>query len=124
MRRFSVDCTNVRSFADFIEAINVGFIRPVGGEWNGNLDALHDYFSWQNEEAYELQLLGQQNCSTALGHEAQADWLRAHLSTCHPDNVPVLRKRLDAADRREGDTLFDVLCGIMADNSHVTFLFA
>jgi hypothetical protein len=123
MRRFSVDCTKVSSFAEFIEAINVGFIRPAGGEWNGNLDAFHDYLSWPNDETYELELLGQQNCSTVLGHEAQADWLRAHLSTCHPDNVPDLRKCLEAAERHEGDTLFEVLCGIVADNSHVTLLF-
>ena len=58
MRRYTVDGRGVRSFDDFVAAMNAGFIRPAGGLWNGNLDAFNDYLSWPDDAEYELELLG------------------------------------------------------------------
>jgi len=46
VRVFTIDGRAVKSFDDFIAAMNTGFVRHVGGDWNGNLDALNDYLSW------------------------------------------------------------------------------
>jgi hypothetical protein len=54
VKRFVVDCQGVSSFEDFVTAMNEGFIRFVGAEWNGNLDAFNDYLKWPTENEYEL----------------------------------------------------------------------
>jgi hypothetical protein len=122
MKRYSVDCSSVRSFEDFVGATNVAFIRPVGGEWNGNLDAFNDYLSWPKEAEYELEFMGAGACAKALGHPAMATWLRGTLRTCHPDSIPVLQRRLDAAERGEGQTLFELVREIVADNEQVRLI--
>lgn len=119
MKRYTVDCSSVRSFGDFVEAANAGLIRPVGGEWNGNLDAFNDYLSWPGEEEYELEFRGAATCASALGHAAMATWLRETLQTCHPSGIHGLQQRLHAAERGEGQTLFELVKEIVADNVQV-----
>lgn len=119
MWSFTIDGGSVRSFDDFVDAVNLGFVRHVGGRWNGNLDAFSDYLSWPEEDEYQLELLGAENCAAHLGHEAHAAWLRAHIRTCHPSHVPDMRSRLERAEAREGETLFDVIREIIAQHPHV-----
>lgn len=119
MKRFSIDGRRVRSFDDFVDAANAGFIESVGGKWNGNLDAFNDYLSWPEEEEYELELIDAAGCAERLGHAAQTAWLRAHLKTCHPSNVADMESRLERAEVRQGQTLFDVVKEIIAGNPHV-----
>ncbi len=57
------------SFPEFVEAFNAGFIRKVGGEWTGNLDAFHDYLSWPDEDEYELTVAGWDGCRSMLSTE-------------------------------------------------------
>jgi hypothetical protein len=119
VKRFTIDGRRVRSFDDFVEATNAGFIENVGGKWNGNLDAFNDYLSWPEEKEYELELIDATGCAQQLGHAAQAAWLRAHLQTCHPSNVADMESRLAQAEAGQGETLFDVVKEIIADNPHV-----
>ena len=119
MKTFTIDGRGVRSFDDFVEATNVGFIEQVGGKWNGNLDAFSDYLSWPEEKEYELKLVDAPGCARNLGHAAQAVWLRQHLGTCHPSNVTDMQSRLAQAEAGQGETLFDVIKEIIAVNRHV-----
>ena len=119
MKRFTIDGRWVNSFDDFVAATNAGLIEGVGGKWNGNLDAFNDYLSWPAEHEYELELVDAAGLSQRLGHAAQVLWLRAHLGTCHPSNVAHMESRLALAEAGKGETLFDVVKKIIADNPHV-----
>jgi hypothetical protein len=66
MIRYEVKLEPRFSFPEFVEAFNVGFIRKVGGEWNGNLDAFHDYLSWPDGAEYELDVTGWDGCRPML----------------------------------------------------------
>jgi hypothetical protein len=105
VKRFAIDGRRVRSFDEFVDAANAGFIESVGGKWNGNLDAFKDYLSWPEEEEYELEPIDA--------------WLRAHLQTCYPSNVADMESRLERAEVGQGQTLFDVVKEIIAGNPHV-----
>ncbi|PKN26494.1 MAG: hypothetical protein CVU65_05445 [Deltaproteobacteria bacterium HGW-Deltaproteobacteria-22] len=63
---YRVDCTKIASFEDFIEAFNKALIEPVGGKWNGNLDAFNDYLSWPDQTPYKLEILGASRCAQTL----------------------------------------------------------
>lgn len=78
MQRFTVDLSAATSWSDFVAAFNEGFIRHIGGEWNGNLDAFHDYLWWPDQHPYQLCIRGWSHCSHAVNtHRA-------------PDGRPVL----------------------------------
>lgn len=119
MKRFTIDGRQVMSFDDFVAAMNAGLIEGVGGLWNGNLDAFNDYLSWPEEQEYEIELVGAAGLAQHLGHVAQAAWLRTHLQMCHPSNVTEMESRLALAAVGQGETLFDVVKEIIANNPRV-----
>jgi Barstar (barnase inhibitor) len=65
VREYVVDLSAVTSWADFIAAFNEGFVQPVGGDWNGNLDAFNDYL-WWDRPPYRLVIRGWKPCADAL----------------------------------------------------------
>lgn len=119
MTRYTIDCTSVESFENFVKAANAGLIQPSDGNWSGNLDAFNDYLSWPPESEYELEIHGATKVAESLGHAAMAKWLRDTLKTCHPDNVEHLKQRLSDAECSKGQTLFELLLEIIAGQTHV-----
>lgn len=65
MREFLVDLSAVRSWPGLVAAFNEGFMRHIGGDWNGNLDAFHDYLSWP-DLPYRLVIEGWSSCRTQV----------------------------------------------------------
>jgi hypothetical protein len=66
MREYIVDLTSAASWEDVIEAFNKRLIRPVGGQWDGNLDAFNDYLSWPEEANYRLVIRGWSRCAPLI----------------------------------------------------------
>jgi hypothetical protein len=73
MREYVVDVSAATSWVDFVAAFNEGFVRPVGGEWNGNLDAFNDYLWWPDEHPYRLVVCGWQACASAVNQHQTWD---------------------------------------------------
>lgn len=73
MHEFVVDVTAATSWADFIAAFNEGFVRRVGGQWNGNLDAFHDYLFWPDEKSFRLIIRGWDRCSASVNEQSTWD---------------------------------------------------
>ena len=69
---YEVDCRQVQTYDDFVEAFNEAFIETLGGRWNGNLDAFNDYLSWPEETPYQLVIHGSDQCARALNYKAHA----------------------------------------------------
>lgn len=63
---YVIDGANFSNFAGFVEECNRAFIRGFGGEWNGNWNAFHDYFSWTDGE-YVLVWKGIDRAEETLG---------------------------------------------------------
>jgi hypothetical protein len=64
---YRVECQQIASYEDFIEAFNKGLVERVGGKWNGNLNAFRDYLSWPEVVPYELEICGSSQCEQVLG---------------------------------------------------------
>lgn len=77
MKTFLIDCSDIDSYEDFIEAFNNGMIRSVGGEWNGNLDAFNDYLSWPDDLPYQISIVGSSKCEAKLNSKRHPDDLRS-----------------------------------------------
>jgi hypothetical protein len=93
---YVVDLSTASSWADFVAAFNVGLVRGLGAEWNGNLDAFNDYLWWPQEHPYRLVVRDWQACSAMVNlHKA-------------PDGRPIL----------------EVVSEIFADNPQVQVVLA
>jgi len=77
MKEFVVDLTAVTTWVQFIAAFNEGFIRPVSGDWNGNLDAFNDYLAWAGDkdvyEPFRLVLRGWNSLSGEINEHKTWD---------------------------------------------------
>ena len=105
-------------------SMNDGFVRPTGGDWNGNLDAFNDYLKWPEESEYELEISGSDQCAGALGHDAMANELRRKLGSCHPSHAATIRADIAAAEKGQGRTLFDLVREIIAEDGGVHVVLA
>jgi hypothetical protein len=66
---FKVNCEEINSYEDFIEAFNTAMIIGVGGKWKGNLDAFNDYLSWPEPNPYLLIIKGSEQCKKILNYK-------------------------------------------------------
>jgi hypothetical protein len=73
VRDYLVDVSSAASWADFIAAFNEGFVRRVGGEWDGSQDAFNDYLWWPDEHPYRLTVRGWQVCAPAVNRHRAWD---------------------------------------------------
>ncbi|MCG5461584.1 barstar family protein [Micromonospora sp. MED01] len=107
------------TFADF-----AGFIREFSqllchGTWNGNLDAFNDILRegfGTPETGWVLKWVNSDSSRIALGHDATVRWLEQTLLTCHPSHRAGIKARLNDAQRRQGQTLFDILVEIIHEH--------
>lgn len=117
---FTIDGRNFNDFEGFIREMNRCFISLIGGNWNGNLDAFHDYLSWPNQP-YKIRWLSSLKSQSDLGYGAMAVWLEENLRRCHLSNRISVKERLAKARKGRGQTLFDLLIEIIRENrSYVT----
>ena len=84
--------------------------------WHGSLDAFNDILRGgfgTPEGPWVLRWLSSERSRQSLGHEATLTRLEMLVSTCHPSHVEDFRRRINAARRRQGPTLFDEMVEII-----------
>jgi hypothetical protein len=110
------------AFADF-SGFCVEFSRSILNdeyEWTGNLDAFNDILHGgfgTPEGVFVLRWKNAGASRRALGHEAMCAWLERNLTHCHPSNVAGVKARLKDAKEARGETLFDMIVGIIRENA-------
>ena len=91
-----------------------------------NLNAFNDllYGGFGVHEYYEsVQLIWRDSARSrkVLGWPATEAYLSSKLKTCHPQNRPEVKEDLAAARRREGQTLYELICKIIREHDCITF---
>jgi RNAse (barnase) inhibitor barstar len=87
-----------------------------GAAWGRNLDAFNDILRGgfgTPEGGFVLRWTNSARSRVALGHGETVRWLERVVERCHPNNVPALRAKLEAARAGLGPTLFDTLVEII-----------
>ncbi|MGH3727681.1 MAG: barstar family protein [Micromonosporaceae bacterium] len=90
-----------------------------GWQWNGNLDAFNDIMRGgfgTPDGGWVFRWLNSDRSRRVLGHEAAVQRLEAILPKIHPTNRDKFERRLAAARRSEGPTLFDQIVEIIREH--------
>jgi len=90
-----------------------------GTEYGRNLDAFNDvlrggfgspdggfFLRWKNSDVSRVR----------LGFKETIRFIERKLTTCHPSNIESVRDDLVLARNGKGETLFDIICGILQDH--------
>lgn len=96
-RTYEIDCRQVQTYDDFVEAFNGAFIETFGGRWNGNLDAFNDYLSWPKETPYQLVIQGSDQCARVLNYKAK---------DCHEKELWAILQKIFADNNERAHVLF------------------
>lgn len=97
----------------FFDEIQRGLLTAP---WGRNLDAFNDVLRGgfgTPDEGFVLRWLSSERSRTALGYPATIRYLEGKIGRCHPSNVDYVRADLESAHRGEGQTLFEILVGII-----------
>ena len=113
MRRLVIDGSRFSDFAGFVEE----FSRLLPDHaWSGNLDAFNDILRGgfgTPEDGFILRWRHARHSRDALGWPATERWLHEKLEHCHPTNREHVATDIERAERREGQTLFDIIVEII-----------
>jgi Barstar (barnase inhibitor) len=86
---------------------------------SNNLDAFNDILRGgfgTPEDGFVLRWTSAELSAQRLGWPETIRYVEKKLTTCHPDNVPHVEADLRAAQRQEGQTLFEIITDIIASH--------
>jgi hypothetical protein len=87
-----------------------------GADWGKNLNAFNDILRGgfgTPDEGFVIKWVNADRSRSRLGHEATLAVLVRRLGSCHPSNLTEVQASVDAAQRGEGETIFDWLVDII-----------
>lgn len=110
---FVLDGTSFDDLAGFFTAIT----RTLGVTgWGRNLDAFNDILRGgfgTPEGGFILRWANSAISAHRLGWPETISFIESMLTTCHPANFPTVEADLAAAQRGQGQTLFDIITSII-----------
>lgn len=90
--------------------------------WGRNLHAFNDvlYGGFGTpEEGFILVWKNSEISREKLGYRETVNWLEnTVLNGCHPTNAEYVKKEIEEAKQNKGQTLFEIIIGIVTDNEH------
>lgn len=109
-----IDGYRFNDLAGFAEEFSTQALSEY--RWHGNLDAFNDMLRGgfgTPKGGFTLRWLNSTLSTERLGYHEVITWLEAIKKTAHPSSWPSIEKRLEAAQRQEGQTMFDMLVEII-----------
>ncbi|MFC4256547.1 ribonuclease inhibitor [Altererythrobacter xixiisoli] len=120
-----IEGAHIRDIASFYVEINRVFMAGEDWQLGHSLDALDDmlyggYGALQGDAPVVLIWRQMQRNRQDLGRDATRGWYQAKLDQPEGFNVQRIRADLDALERGEGPTFFDIVQQIIADHPNIT----
>lgn len=110
---FEIDGRNFESLDGFFDELG----KVLGtAPWGRNFDAFNDVLRGgfgSPEGGFVLRWLHSADSRVSLGYDATIAYLEQLLQRCHPDNAAIVEVELEAARRREGQTIFDLVLEVI-----------
>lgn len=114
---YVIEGMNVRSLEDFWKEISRVLVPGV--TWGRNLDALNDILRGgfgTPDEGFILIWKNSKYTREYLGYSETVRQLNLRLRTCHASQHQNVTKLLEAAQNRNGPTVFDWLTSVISDH--------
>ena len=111
----------------YVEIDNV-LTKDLTWKTGHNLDAFNDLLCggfgvFEYEEPIILMWHDSAKSKTRLGFQQTIAHSKAMLERCHPSNKPSVAAYLKAAEKQEGETLFEILVSIIKEHDHIELRF-
>lgn len=112
-----IDGLSFDSLAGFFDVFGAAVLGNT--EYGRNLDAFNDVLRGgfgSPDGGFTLRWKNSEVSRDRLGYAETVRYIERKLKTCHPSIVISVLNDLQLASNHEGETLFDIICGIL--NNH------
>jgi len=112
--RLEIDGSRFEDLEGFYDEVSRTLIPNAG--WGRNLDAFNDILRGgfgTPDGGFVLVWSNHALSKKRLGFDETVKFLERKLERCHSSNVPAVQADLAAAKRGEGETLFELIVGII-----------
>lgn len=128
-RTIVLDGMEIFNLSSFYDEVESKLTKDLGWDMGRNLDAFNDVLRggfgvFDYDEPVQLVWQHSSESRADLGWEETVEYLQFKLGTCHPLNVPLVKEDLEKAERKEGDTLFEIIVGIIREHEHIELTLA
>lgn len=122
-----IDGYNFNNISEFYIEVDRIFTKDLTWETGHNLNAFNDLLHggfgvheygepitiiWNNSDKSKLD----------LGYNATIKHYENMLKTCHPTNINYVQALLESSQKEEGETLFDILVGIIKEHDDIELI--
>lgn len=109
-----IDGLSFNSLEEFFDVFGKAVLGDA--EYGRNLDAFNDVLRGgfgSPDGGFVLRWTHSAISREKLGYHETIRFIERKFTTCHPSNIESVREDLMRAKNGEGETLFDIICGIL-----------
>lgn len=122
-KRFIIDGMNFQTLKGFYDEVQTVLTSNFTG-FGRNLDAFNDilrggFGKFEYEEAITIVWNNSQKSKRDLGYAEIIKYLEQKLKLCHPSNKEFVQNEIRDAQENKGNTLFQIIIDIIAENKNI-----
>jgi len=123
-REFIIDGARFNDIEGFYCEIDNLFTKDLDWKTGHNLSAFHDILCGgmgvhKYGEPIKIIWTNFKKSVSDFGYEAAINYWETSLNECHPTNVPYVQKRIEDAKNMVGETLMDIIVGIILNKDNL-----
>lgn len=118
----TIDGANFSNLLEFYDEIERTMTKDLNWRIGRNLDAFNDVlrggFGVFEDESINLIWKNAEKSKIDLGYDETTKYYKRMLIKCHPQNRMLVDDKLSQTSMGVGETLFDMILGIIRDDEH------
>ena len=120
-----INGNNFSNLEEFYNEIDRVLTKELDFKTGHNLNAFNDLLRGgfgvhEYDEPIHLKWENSQKSKLDLGYNATLNFYTEVLEKCHPSNINSVKKKIELAKAKEGQTLFDILVEIIMETDNCT----
>ena len=121
-----IDGENFSDLGQFYDEVELKLTKGLDWKIGRNLNAFNDVLRGgfgvhEYEEPLKLKWLNASKSKNDLGWDTTIQYLKRLLENCPPHNLEYLENELKSAEEKNGETLYDIILGIISSHEHIHF---
>jgi RNAse (barnase) inhibitor barstar len=124
MRTIEINGNNFSNLSGFYNEVEKKMTSGLNWKIGRNLDAFNDVLNGgfgihDVDENYQLYWKNAKKSKSDLGWNQTIDFIENKLKTCHPTNIEFVKKDLEDAENGVGQTMWELLIGIIKEHKQI-----
>jgi RNAse (barnase) inhibitor barstar len=124
MQVIEINGNNFNSLSTFYDEVEKKLTKNLDWKIGRNLNAFNDvlrggFGMHEYEEPVKINWTNSAKSKHDFGWDKTVLYFESILAQCHPDNIAFVKADIESAKQKKGETLFEIITGIITSHSHI-----